>query len=431
MFFRFAVFNPAPFARPRFFVVLLGLLGLGLAGSGISRAQAADSPQQLKNAIEQQKSELDQTRAAQAKTRQLLKKTQEQLAQSSQAQEDLEDQIEALEARQTELNQSDEALLHAINELKPQIADSLKLAYTLGDQASLSSLFAYGDALSTERNLRYIKILLAQSMDKMTALKQAERQQISNRQDLLDAQSKLTQAQKDLVQKTAQRRAQQAEQNELLNQLSSRADTQSQHLASLLEQKKTLDAQIARINTQTAKERAEREQQAKAEVDHTQTAQSNRASTAPSRSARAEPTPDDTAPIATPTARSGAIPIAGAIIRRYGASIAGGDMQSQGIMFAAPLNSPVRAVAAGKVVFAEAMSGWGNLVILRHPGGYLSLYAHNSRLLVTTGTRVAQGTELALSGQIDGQKTGLYFEVRRGNDTINPARWAAYRAVSR
>ncbi|OYV28253.1 MAG: hypothetical protein B7Z82_03120, partial [Halothiobacillus sp. 20-54-6] len=115
----------------------------------------------------------------------------------------------------------------------------------------------------------------------------------------------------------------------------------------------------------------------------------------------------------------------------FGAPIAEGDMQSQGILFAAPMNSPVRAVAPGKVVYADVMKGWGNLVIVRHVGGFLSLYAHNSRLLVQTGTRVNQGTELALSGQIDGRETGLYFEVRHGNDTINPARWAAYRSASR
>jgi septal ring factor EnvC (AmiA/AmiB activator) len=418
---------------------LICLFGLLFWAAEISGAQAADNPQQLKSAIEQQKNELDKTRAAQEHTRQLLKKIQQQLAESARAQEALEDQVAALEADQSQLKADARALEQSITQLKPQIADSLKLAYTLGDQASLSSLFAYSDALSTERNLNYIKALLAQSLDKMAQLQQAEQAQARNQQSLLDAQAKLNKTQNELEKKTAQRRVQQAEQNKLLATLSSRADAQSQHLASLLEQKKTLDAQIASLNAQAARERAERKMQAQAQAKadaaraRSEQAQQTRANPTPAESTNAESPIDEETPLAAPAAasRSGAIPVSGKVIRRYGASIAGGDMQSQGILFAAPINSPVRAVAAGKVVFADAMKGWGNLIIVRHAGGYMSLYAHNSRLLVQTGARVNQGTELALSGQIDGREAGLYFEVRHGNDTVNPARWAAYRAVSR
>lgn len=405
--------------------------------AGISSAQAIDNPQQLKSAIEQQKTELDKTRSAQEQLRKSLKKTQQQLAESARAQEALEDQVAALEEDQAQLKAEASQIEQSIAELKPQIADSLTLAYTLGDQASLSSLFAYGDALSNERNLKYIKVLLAQSMDKMAQLQQAEHKQASNQQSILDAQAKLGKAKDELEKNTAQRRAQQAEQNQLLATLSSRVDAQSQHLATLLEQKKTLDAQIASLNAQAARERAERklqaQAQAKAEAARARSDQALQAradQTPEPKPARIESPPDEESPPPPPT-RSGAIPVLGKIIRSFGAPIAGGDMQSQGILFAAPINSPVRAVAAGKVVFADAMKGWGNLIIVRHAGGYMSLYAHNSRLMVQTGARVNQGTELALSGQIDGHEAGLYFEVRHGNDTVNPARWAAYRAVSR
>jgi septal ring factor EnvC (AmiA/AmiB activator) len=439
-FFRFGFFYPALFRRAMIYLGLFCLLGLLFWATGISRAQAADNPQQLKNAIEQQKTELDKTRAAQEQIRKSLKKTQQQLAESARAQEALEDQVAALEADQSQLKADAGTLKQSITQLKPQIADSLKLAYTLGDQASLSSLFAYNDALSTERNLRYIKVLLTQSMDKMAQLQQAEREQARNQQSLLAAQAKLNKAQNELEKNTAQRRAQQAEQNRLLATLSSRADEQSQHLATLLDQKKTLDAQIASLNAEAARERAERKMQAQAQAKadaaraRSEQAQQTRANQTPEpEPAHAESPPDEETPPPAPTtaSRSGAIPVLGKIIRSYGAPIAGGDMQSQGILFAAPINSPVRAVAAGKVVFADAMKGWGNLIIVRHAGGYMSLYAHNSRLMVQTGARVNQGTELALSGQIDGHEAGLYFEVRHGNDTVNPARWAAYRAVSR
>ncbi len=401
-------------------------------------AHAADNPQQLKNAIDQQQSELDKTRSAQDQIRKSLKKTQQQLVETARAQDALEDQIAAIEIEKSRLEDDANSISTSISQLRPQIADSLKLAYTLGDQATLSSLFSHGDTLVTERNLVYIKILLAKSLDQMAQLKQAERNQISNQQSLLETQAKLSAAHEDLEKNLMQRRAQQAEQNQLLVALVGQADQQSQHLAALLEQKKALDAQIASLNAQAARERAERKAQAKAATERDRTeharqtdiARDSKSNTSPAtRSAPLEEDESQSLPVIVN--RGSAIPIQGKIIRGFGAPIAEGDMQSQGILFAAPMNSPVRAVAPGKVVYADVMKGWGNLVIVRHVGGFLSLYAHNSRLLVQTGTRVNQGTELALSGQIDGRETGLYFEVRHGNDTINPARWAAYRSASR
>ncbi|MHB9021448.1 MAG: murein hydrolase activator EnvC family protein [Halothiobacillus sp.] len=443
-FFRFRNFYPSVFILGNVQRGIVGagrrrayLMGLALLAGLMGFAHAADNPQQLKNAIDQQQSELDKTRSAQDQIRKSLKKTQQQLVETARAQDALEDQIAAIEIEKSRLEDDANSISTSISQLRPQIAASLKLAYTLGDQATLSSLFSYGDTLVTERNLVYIKVLLSKSLDQMAQLKQAERNQISNQQSLLETQAKLSAAREDLEKTLMQRRAQQAEQNQLLAALGGQADQQSQHLAALLEQKKALDAQIASLNAQAARERAERKAQAKAAAERDRAEQArqthidrdSKSNTSPTRSESLEEDEPQSPPVVVN--RGSAIPIQGKIIRSFGAPIADGDMQSQGILFAAPMNSPVRAVAPGKVVYADVMKGWGNLVIVRHAGGFLSLYAHNSRLLVQTGTRVNQGTELALSGQIDGRETGLYFEVRHGNDTINPARWAAYRSASR
>lgn len=386
-------------------------------------SHAADPAHQLNRAIDQQKSELSATRAKQDQLRQELRTTQAQLSETEQAQNALEDRISSIEEKIDQLEAAQQALVTQIARLRPQIADNLRLAYTLGDQATLGTLLAHTDALTTERNLHYIRALLNSALTKMAQLKQAEQDQQANKSALKENHEALVTAHEALSNTLAQRQKQQAEQNALLTTISQQVDQQSQHLAALLRQKRELDAQIARLNAAAAEEaRAQAAKRAEAarrvHADH----------------ARASSTADDDQGGAgddRPAAPGspGAIPVHGTVIRSYGAPIAEGDMRAQGILFAAPTTAPFRAVAAGKVVFADAMRGWGNLVILRHPNGYLSLYAHASELRVHTGMRVSRGTELGLCGQIEGRETGLYFEVRRGNDTINPQRWSAYRTA--
>ena len=403
--------------RARAFIYPVCLF-LGLACTLDPNAYA-DSPSELKHAIDQQKSALNKTRAAQDEIKSQLQATQAQLDQTEKAQNDIEDRIEAIEAQQSDLEKQTTQLADEIEHLKAQIDDSLSMAYLLGNQAPISTLLSHDDALSSERYLYYIKTLVAQSIGQLKALKHTEQAQEENKKALENTQAELNQAEMQLAAALAEHRTQLAAQNLLLLTLSQRADAQSRRLAELLAQKKELDTQIAALNAQAAKDRAEQ--------DRRRIEAHQRKSASPA---------DDTDESSSQSTASGevvqgGIPITGRILRPYGAPIAEGDMRSQGILFFAPSGTPVRSVASGKVVFADSMKGWGNLVILRHANGYLSLYAHNSELKVQTGMRVKQGTVLGLSGQIDGRETGMYFEVRKGNDTINPLRWAPYRSLKR
>lgn len=94
----------------------------------------------------------------------------------------------------------------------------------------------------------------------------------------------------------------------------------------------------------------------------------------------------------------------------------------RGIDIAADEGTPVYAAAAGEVVFADASKGgYGNLVILKHKGGWMTVYGHNSRILVDEGDRVGQGAPIAEVGST-GRSTGphLHFEVRRDAEAVDP-----------
>lgn len=92
-----------------------------------------------------------------------------------------------------------------------------------------------------------------------------------------------------------------------------------------------------------------------------------------------------------------------------------------GIDIAAPEGSAIRAVEQGEVIYSDQLRGYGNIVIIRHEGGIVSVYAHNQTNLVREGQRVARGEEIAKVGST-GRVTGphLHFEIRKNNTAQDP-----------
>ena len=88
--------------------------------------------------------------------------------------------------------------------------------------------------------------------------------------------------------------------------------------------------------------------------------------------------------------------------------------------------SDVKAVAGGRVVFAEWMRGFGNLMIVDHGDAYLSIYGNNDSLLKQVGQAVKGGETVATVGNSGGNpESGLYFELRHKGQPIDPMKWAS------
>ncbi|KCV26084.1 peptidase, M23 family [Bordetella bronchiseptica 00-P-2730] len=93
-----------------------------------------------------------------------------------------------------------------------------------------------------------------------------------------------------------------------------------------------------------------------------------------------------------------------------------------GITIANSAGTSVVAAAGGTVAYASnGLRGYGNLVIVRHDGSFLTIYAHNRKLLVKQGQRVSQGQRIAEMGDTDSSQVNLYFELRRDGKAVNPA----------
>lgn len=94
---------------------------------------------------------------------------------------------------------------------------------------------------------------------------------------------------------------------------------------------------------------------------------------------------------------------------------------SKGIVIAGKLGQPVVASAAGKVIFSgTGIRGFGKLIVIKHNNTFLSVYAHNSQLLVKEGQTVARGQKIAEMGDSDTDQVKLHFEIRRFGKPVDP-----------
>jgi lipoprotein NlpD len=96
---------------------------------------------------------------------------------------------------------------------------------------------------------------------------------------------------------------------------------------------------------------------------------------------------------------------------------------SKGIDIAGKIGDPVLAAATGKVIYVGVFPKHGNLVVLLHSGGYSSVYAHNSRLLVKDGQQVTRGQKIAELGNSDADQPKLHFEVRQQGKPTDPLKF--------
>ena len=135
---------------------------------------------------------------------------------------------------------------------------------------------------------------------------------------------------------------------------------------------------------------------------------------------------------ARPAAHPGFIwPVSGPVLKPYGEDAAG--QRNDGLDIGAEAGVDVRAAAAGEVVYAgNELSGFGNLVLVRHADGWISAYANAESLLVQEGDAVLQGEAIARAGET-GSAHGpkVHFELRRGKSPVDPAQYLPARGVGR
>jgi murein DD-endopeptidase MepM/ murein hydrolase activator NlpD len=156
--------------------------------------------------------------------------------------------------------------------------------------------------------------------------------------------------------------------------------------------------------------------------------ESKPAASSPASYAAATPEPPAAAAAPTPPVQSGGTlqwPVRGNVLSGYGSGRDG--THNDGINIAAPRGAAVEAADGGTVAYTgNELRGYGNLILVKHPNGWISAYAHCDLILVKRGDKVARGQVIARVGSTGNvSEPQLHFELRRGNKAVDPREFLA------
>ena len=382
--------NPAqaPIANPRGRLALAVPLALALASPiALAEDEQARQLQRLRQAIDAVTRDIGGTEKRRHRLSRELERFDRQIAAKAKALAQLERDRQANERRLKKLRGQKRDILARTRDQRRQLRRQARAAYLMGRQHPVKLLLQEDDPNRLGRMLVYYDYFNRHRLEQLGALSQ----------QLAELQALEQQLQQETRRQQALRQRYQEQQTALRQQRQRR-----QVLIQRLEQ------ELARSQRKLAQLQADQQRLAKLTRAIRQAAPPPRRSH--TRFARLK----------------GKLiwPVEGRIRHRFGSLRPTGKLRWQGVVIAAQAGTPVRAVADGRVVFADWMRGFGFLIIVDHGGDYFSLYGHNQRLLKGVGERVRQGETLATVGNSGGQKTpALYFEIRYRGKAVNPRQW--------
>jgi murein hydrolase activator len=310
---------------------------------------------------------------------------------------ELKEISESLMSSQTALSE----IAHQMTVLEQDLAvDRLTLANQLRAQYSSglspwSALLSGRDPQTLGRELGYLSYVARARAQTIEQLRQrvSELSVLQRRQT--DLQDQLALQQQDLKRKTASLEQQRQARRELLAQLEEAIVAERAEHDRLVQDEKRL-AQLIEGLGREIEQSKQNQVQSKREKVLTGLPQSDRIK------------------------RGMPKPITGTIKARFASERPdGGDWR--GVLIAAPTGSAVKAVADGVVVYGKWLRGFGNLIIVDHSEGFLTVYAYNESLLKDVGQTVIAGEEIARAGNTGGQlDSALYFEIRHQGTPLDP-----------
>ncbi len=394
------------------------LLGLLLALALPAQAQGTRDTQRK---LDRAKRELDAVAAERRKIEgrrgeaaRQLREVDERVGNSMRALKEAEAELARQQAELVELQRRREALDRSLGAQRRELAALLRAAYTVGEEAPLKLMLSQDKVADGNRLLAYHGYLqrdrarrIAQLREELTGLATLEDRIAAATAQLADT-----------------RRRREAELAQLQRDRKARAQTVAeldQRYRDRRAREKALGRDVKGLQSLLAKLR-EAARRAEAERRAAAARAAREADAAPSRRGKRPPPPviANAQPI-----RVGGLgwPLSGTLITAYGGTLPDGR-RSEGVLIGAPPGTAVKAVANGKVVFAEWMSGYGLLCIIDHGDGTMSLYANNDGLLRDVGSDVRRGDPVASVGNSGGQGVpALYFELRRNGKPVDPRTW--------
>ncbi|GBG15432.1 uncharacterized protein NMK_3039 [Novimethylophilus kurashikiensis] len=411
--------RPARFIPPLLAVLLFPAW---VAEAAQPSTQASkESLQDIQSRIQDLKQELDRTEGAHADASDALKKSEQAISESNRKLMDLAQQEKGNAATLNDIRKEKSGLESTIASQQKLLGELFYRQYLNGDQSYLRALLQQRDPNQMARDVVYLGYvsraranLIGDLRHNLTHVAQLDAQTQSSLQKIAELKSEQEKERQEL-------QKQQAERRQLLQHLSAQIKSQRGEITKLQRDEKRLTQLIERLTRLAAKppKKPATKTPSKPEPTEPQTAQQ-----------RNEELP-------TPYAGNGAfaatrgklrLPVKGDIANRFGSPREETGISWKGLFIKAQEGSEVRSIANGRVVFADWLRGFGNLIIVDHGDGYMSLYGNNQTLLKKAGEEVTAGDAIAAVGNSGGiPQSGLYFEMRYQSRPFDPLSWCALR----
>ncbi|AKO41587.1 hypothetical protein RZ64_06500 [[Haemophilus] ducreyi] len=337
----------------------------------------------------------------------------EQLKQTEMSLKEIQDAIKRTEQDIRQLEKQEKAQ-------QEQLKKQLDSAYRSGIQPSVLARLLSEQAKEVERMMAYYGYLNQVRIDIIHQLRHTQ-ETLKTRRTELKQQQKEQQAQLT-IQKTQEKTLKkvQMERETTLHSLDKTLAQEQNRLDALKNNEIALRAQLAK-----AMEDAKREdklQQARKQKEQQQETEKQSTAKVVEQPKIPEKLIKTAQGLGMPNKQFN-MPVVGKVINRFGTTQMG-ELTWRGTVIEANQGSPVHAIAGGRVVLADWLQGYGQVVVIDHGKDDMSLYGYNQSLMVRKGDVVALGQKIALVGNTGGQnRSALYFEIRRKGNPKNPMGW--------
>jgi septal ring factor EnvC (AmiA/AmiB activator) len=358
------------------------------AAEQLDKEQAASKLSEVTAAIGELQKQLASSRADQRREQEQLKQLDLAIQKANLDYRELERQKSEHATQLARLEEQKSVYLASIGERLEILAGQVNSAYRGSGQTRLKLVLNQDDPEKLGRMLAYYDYLNRAQVNKISQLKEAlstlEGMQRSIDRELQRIES--VQREQEEIRNELQR--QRENRNILLVQLADQITSEESRLKELRQNQRDLEALLERLNDVLAD------------------------------------IPTDLGQSAGVAGRKGRLPmpVTGPVRHAYGQTRVGG-LRWQGWLIGVDRGTEVRAVAYGRIAFADWLRGYGLLLIIDHGQGYMSLYGNNESLLHDVGSWVEPGDIISVVGDNPGSEQGLYFELRRNGKAIDPAAW--------
>ena len=401
-----------PYSASIWALLLIGLLVLP------AWADRKTELENLRERLQQLQREYQEARESRAEAADALKQSERAISDSVAGLRKLDSEQRAVQSQLKSVSEESGQAQSSILDRQAQLGEMLKQAYMRGGGDAMKLLLNGQNPSQAARDLHYLSYITREQARLIDGL----RADLSRLGELKQTAQEKDRALADIKKSQIQQRAvllkERNNRQQVLNRLAGQINAQRKEIATLKRDEQRLTELMDRLAKQAA---------AKRSVSKTPKGQP---SEKPDRSTKSlgvnEQVPEFRADGVPFSRLKGVLrlPARGELMNRFGAPRAGGGPSWKGLFIRAAGGVEVRAVAQGVIAFSDWLRGFGNLIIVDHGEGYMSLYSNNESLYKKTGEKVKAGEAIAAVGNSGGQEdTGVYFELRHQSKPIDPMTW--------